>query len=222
MEVGVLFFSRFPTVRRRAIVRTLILLLCTLAGMSIQWGTTSAQTLALWADSLETNCNIVAPYPGGPVTAYIIGTMSNGADGCALSGSFRIDGLPSGWSASIVSIEPPPNLVLGDPFDVTGVYITYPGCVINRRFVMQISITPGSAETNVAIVPVPHTDFSTAICGFEGLNCIPGCANFCTDNGFGYDCNCFEPRGTTINGAACFVAVAESAWGEVKTRYREE
>jgi hypothetical protein len=50
--------------------------------------TSSVQTLGVWADSLETDGNIIATYPGDPVTAYIIGTMTNEEGQCAIGGAF--------------------------------------------------------------------------------------------------------------------------------------
>jgi hypothetical protein len=43
-----------------------------------------------------------------------------------------------------------------------------------------------------------------------------------TVSSFGLDCNCFEPFETSINGTACFVAVQDRTWSDVKDRYREE
>lgn len=135
----------------------------------------SAQTLGVWADSLETDCNIIAPYPGDPVTAYIIGTMTNEEGQCAIGGAFRIDGLPAGWTTDIVSVTPEPILLLGDPFGDPGVHLGFPGCVPDLHFVMTVSITPTSAVSNVTLLPVPHAEAIEGACGFEGAGCSPVC-----------------------------------------------
>ena len=73
---------------RRHVMRTWFTIL-TLALAPV--ATVQGQTLGLFADSLGTDCNIEVPFPGGPVAAYVVGTLENNEDHGAVGAAFRIE-----------------------------------------------------------------------------------------------------------------------------------
>jgi hypothetical protein len=178
-----------------------------------------AHSLGVFADPLGTNCNLVIPYPGGSVTAYVVGTIDPSAVFGIGFGSFRIEGLPGGWIGSVVASGPDVNLVLGHPF-AEGAAFAYPTCVGGTRVVLVLSITPSSSVENVSLAILPHSDPVYRGCGFEGQFCTAPCPMFCACNGLGYDCRCVDSLPATINGRGCFVGTEARTWGRLKVTYR--
>lgn len=175
--------------------------------------------IGVFADPAGTDCNLAIPYPGGPITAYVVATIDGEAPDGVVAASFRIAGLPAGWTASISSVDPAANLALGQPF-VDGAILAYPGSVSGDRVLMTISIHPSGLVQNGALVILPHADMFAQRCGFEGIPCGAPCPRFCSFNGFGLDCLCAEPRGSTINGNPCVVSTRGAAWSRIKELYR--
>src|SRR5262249_45151991 len=116
-----------------------------------------AHSIGVFADPLGADCNLVVPYPGGSVPAYVVGTIAEPAVLGAQAASCRIGGLPAGWTASVVAPGPDVNLVLGNPF-AEGAAVGYCCCVRGTRVVLVVSITPSSSVENVSLVVLPHTD----------------------------------------------------------------
>ena len=178
-----------------------------------------AHSLGVFADPLGTDCNLVIPYPGGSVTAYVVGAIDATATLGVQGEVFRIGGLPQGWTASVVASGPDINLVFGDPF-VEGASIGYSHCVTGTRVVLVLSITPSSSVENVSLAILPHTNPQARWCGFEGQVCTEPCPIFCACNGLGEDCRCVDSLPATINGRGCFVGTEARTWGRLKVTYR--
>ena len=176
-------------------------------------------SIGLFADPQGMDCNLVVPYPGGSITAYVVGTDEGAPHGVA-GAAFRIGGLPDGWSGVVSEPGADVIVVIGNPF-AEGVELAYPESVTGRRVLFTVSITPNSSVQSVSLLPLPHTDATVQqSCGFEGIACSEPCPHFCAFNGWGYDCLCAEPLPSTINGAPCVVGVRHSTWGGLKQIYR--
>ena len=183
--------------------------------------TASGQTIGVYSDALGTNCNLTIPYPGGAVTAYVVAT-TNGSVANGLTGTtFRVSGLPSGWTATVIATDPDANVVIGDVF-ADGVAVGYPVCTTTtagRRVLLTLSITPSSLVENVSLTVLPHQPFWA--CGFETSGCIEGpCPNLCGCGDMPIPCWCVEGVPTTINGPPCVVATQRETWERVKSLYR--
>lgn len=176
-------------------------------------------SIGVFADPLGTDCNLVIPYPGGPVTVYVVGTIDETAVWGVIGGGFRIGGLPQGWTGSVSAYGPGVNIALGNPFAEDGVLFAYPNNVSGHRVFLVLSITPSSPVEGVGLVILPHADLYLP-CGFEGYDCPEPCPFFCAFNGLGYNCHCAESLSTTINGLPCTVATTNSTWGGVKCVYK--
>jgi hypothetical protein len=178
----------------------------------------SGHRVGIFADSQGTDCNIVVPYPGGAVVAYVVGTIDATATLGVGAAAFRIAGLPAGWTASAAP-GPGVALVLGNPFE-EGAFVAYPNCVTGSRVLVTLSITPSSAVSNGSLTILPHTNPQAQQCGFEGSRCDDPCSQFCACNDLGFDCQCAAPLPATINGGPCLVSAAGRTWGGVKATYR--
>src|SRR5262245_57083055 len=96
-----------------------------------------AHSIGVFADPLGTDCNLVVPYPGGSVIAYVDQTIDVRATVGANGGNFRIEGLPPGWTAAVTA-GPDINFVFGNPF-ADGVSYSYPNCVSGTRVILVLS-----------------------------------------------------------------------------------
>lgn len=175
------------------------------------------QTIGVFADSLGTDCNLAIPFPGGPILAYVVGTVDGAAASGVTASAFRINGVPSAWSATVVASDPAANLVLGDVF-TEGIQIAYPGCVLGRRLLLTIEITPSSVAENASLSVLPHVEFGNT-CGVEGP-CPAACPHFCGCGTLVIPCYCAETVTGSINGPPCVTAIEHRAWGQVKRTYR--
>src|SRR5262245_23499680 len=96
-----------------------------------------AHSIGVFADPLGTDCNLVIPYPGGPVTAYVVRTIDPTATLGANAGPLRIEGLPPGWTAAVTA-GPDINFISGNPF-ADGVSFSYPHCVAGTRVILVLT-----------------------------------------------------------------------------------
>ena len=176
--------------------------------------------IGVFADSAGTDCNLVIPYPGGSVTAYIVGTVDADASTCVGACSFKIQGLPEGWTASVSALGSNVSSAIGNVF-ADGIRMFFPdSCYIRTRTLLVLSITPSSAVEDASVALAPHTDPAMRLCGWDSRSCGEPCPLFCVYNWFGYDCRCADHRLTTINGPPCVTGVRQSTWGELKKIYR--
>jgi hypothetical protein len=107
--------------------------------LTIPWAAQS-QIVGIFADSLASSCNLTIPYPGPPVDVYVVFVPGPLAD--SISGaSFRITGLPEGWSADVLP-NPNANQVDGSPLEAT--WIHFPSCQANI-VLYRLRIQPSSA-----------------------------------------------------------------------------
>ncbi len=176
--------------------------------------------IGVFADSAGTDCNLVIPYPGGAATAYVVGTVDSDGPTCVGSCSFKIQGLPEGWSASVSALGSTVSSVTGNVFG-DGIRMFFPdSCYIPTRILLVLSITPSSAVEGATVAIAPHTDPAMRLCGWDSPSCGEPCPLFCVYDWFGYDCLCANHRLTTINGPPCVTHTPHSTWGEVKSIYR--
>ena len=165
--------------------------------------------LGVFANPQGTDCNLVIPYPGGTVTAYVVGTIDGSEPLGVSSANFRI-GLPEGWAGGVLAVDPGAAGIWGNPF-VGGIDLTYNHCVTGSRVLLTVVIAPTTVVDDASVVILPATD------PFLGNPCGEPCPLFwsCNDGSGGY-CHCAEPLRATINGAPCSVGVQNSSWGRVR------
>lgn len=175
-------------------------------------------SIGVSADAAGTDCNLVIPVPGAAV-AYVVASIDGGTPNGVEGASFRIGGLPTGWTAAVLTVDPAASLLVGDPFG-DGVAMAYPGSVTGNRVLFTLLIQSASPVSSGTLVILPHASASAQSCGFEGVGCPQVCPRFCSSNGFGLDCLCAEPRTATINGNPCLVATQEADWTRIKNLYR--
>ena len=176
-----------------------------------------AQTIGLFADPLGTDCNLQIPFPGSPVAVYAVATLAGPAADGVSGASFRIEGLPAGWTAVVA---PGPNVTFmnGDPFSA-GALISLDGCVSSQPLVLWTAlITPTSYVENTELTVVAHATYPP-MCSIENP-CSQSCPFFCDCDVWGGNCICAETLPSHINGDPCVVAVPQHRWGQVKQVYR--
>lgn len=108
----------------------------------------SAQLIGVYADPLGISCDLSMSYPGPAVDAYVVFTPGGGVDGVRGAG-LRIDGLPTGWSASAVAN--PLGQANGDLFGI-GAWVWFQECVPGPVALWRITITPASAVVDHELV----------------------------------------------------------------------
>ncbi len=196
------------------------LFLVLLGSVLLATSTASGQSIGVYADPLGTNCNLTIPYPGGAVIAYVVGTIDGSAADGVMAAAFRVSGLPSGWTSTIVAYDHDATVAMGDVFR-EGVAISYPQCTTTptRRVLLTLSIVPSSAVENVWLDVMPHAVFG-GYCGFESPGCIPACPNYCGCDSMSPECYCAQGIPAVINGPSCTVATTKDFWGRVKRLYR--
>jgi len=169
-----------------------------------------AHSIGVFANPQGTDCNLVIAYPGGPVTAYIVGTIDGSEPLGVSSATFRM-GLPEGWIGSLLAVDPGVSGAYGNLFG-EGIDLTW-DCVTGRRVLLTVAITPTTVVDNASLVVLPATNF--------GNPCGEPCPLFwsCNDGSGGY-CLCPEPLRATINGAPCAVGIQSSSWGRVKGTFK--
>jgi hypothetical protein len=189
-----------------------------LASLLLSASLSGAQTIGVFSDSAGTDCSLSIPYPGPPVTTYVIGTLEGDSAAGIILAAFGIDGLPAGWIATVTDVDPDATVTVGNVFE-QGIQLAYPTCTSGRRTLLRLSILPTSAAENVTLHIVPHAQY--AGCGFEGRACsVEPCANFCGCGDIAIDCYCAQEVPGVINGPPCVVATAAETWGRVKRWYR--
>ena len=164
-------------------------------------------SIGVFANPQGTDCNLIIPYPGGPVTAYVVGTIDGSEALGASSVTFRI-GLPEGWAGGLLAVDPGASGIWGSPF-VEGIDLTYQDCVTGSRVLLTVAIAPTTVVDNASLVILPATN------PFGGQPCACPLFWSCND-GSGGHCLCVEPLRATINGAPCAVGIQNWSWGRVK------
>jgi hypothetical protein len=164
-------------------------------------------SIGVFANPQGTDCNLVIPYPGGRVTAYVVGTIDGSEPLGVSSATFRIGGLPEGWQGGVLAVDPDASGMWGNPF-VEGIDLTYHDCVTGSRVLLTVAIAPTTVVNNATLVILQGIPYS---------NPPQLCPLFCSCNdGSGGVCLCAEPLRATINGAPCAVGIQNSSWGRVK------
>ena len=133
-----------------------------------------AQLIGVYQDPLATSCNLAVAYPGSAVNAYVVFTPGGGID--AIEGArLRIDGLPSGWSATEVA-NPTADRADGNLFDLGG-QIYFADCVAGPLVLWQVTLTPTSAVTEHQLVVRFHlaqpVDIGGGVVCPQFLSCDP-------------------------------------------------
>lgn len=108
----------------------------------------SAQLVGVYADPLGTSCDLHMSYPGPTVDAYVVFTPGGGVDGIRAAG-LRIDGLPSGWSASVIAN--PLGLSSGDVLGIGG-WLSFQECTPGPVLLWRLTITPGGVAVDHELV----------------------------------------------------------------------
>jgi hypothetical protein len=104
-----------------------------------------AQLIGVYQDSLASTCNLEVPFPGPPVSAYVVFTPGGNVD--SIGGArLRVDGLPSGWSAT-VSPNPNASLAGGDLFGFGG-QILFAECQSGAVVLWYVTFHPTSLVSN--------------------------------------------------------------------------
>lgn len=107
-------------------------------------------SIGVSADPAGTDCNLVIPFPGAAV-AYVVGSIDGGTPNGVEGTSFRIAGLPTGWTAAVLTVDPAASLLVGDPFG-DGVAMAYPGSVTGNRVLFTLLIQSASPVSSGALV----------------------------------------------------------------------
>jgi len=182
------------------------------ASASAAW----SQSIGVFADPQASDCNLVIPYPGPPVTAYVIGTIDGEVE-WYITWKFRITGMPEGWGVEAIA-DPASNVHIGDVFG-SGIAMSYPECQPHAPPVLlTLVITPTSAVQNAAVEIVHHVD--TLSCGLDGGQCYWTCPGFCGCEGIESHCHCVTAWHSTINGTPCVTGAQSRAWSGVKALFR--
>lgn len=171
-------------------------------------------TIGVFADSTGADCRLRIPFPGNPVTVFVVaGSLDDLAPDGFVSSVFRIAGLPPGWSAQVLS-TPGAAFAVGDALG-SGVAIGYSTCIVGPSHVlMELAITPASSVQDVPLAIVPH-DEDDGTC-FNN-RCGP-CPRFCGCD-FLPACYCADGIVSRINGP-CEVVVEPESWSGWKSLFR--
>jgi len=171
-----------------------------------------AMSIGVFADSLGTDCSLSIPFPGEPVTLFVVASLQGFEDDGVVNESFRISGVPANWTRDV--IVAPGAYLVGDVFGAGGCLL-YANCIVNTPLVlMKLRISPTSSVQQGTTVSVTAIS-EEAECFL--WSCGP-CARFggCSQPAH---CYCASEIASRINGA-CSVAVTSDTWSVMKVLFR--
>ena len=172
------------------------------------WGTTWGASVGLYSTLDCSSCTLRIP-PSSPSGTLYICTTTGNFPGDAVQAWFKVEGLPTGWSAS--AVPAPGASSSGDPFGA-GVSMSFtPGLKGDCLLLYTVTLTPPSPGAQATLHVTSKDDPPVeAQCPLL-LSDVLGCA-FCP--------LCVAGGAMFVNSDAdCTVAVQPSTWSQVKTLF---
>ena len=184
-------------------VRLMIIAFVAVASL---WGKGApAMSIGVFADSLGTDCRLVIPFPGDPVTLFVVAKLEGLEGDGVVDASFRITGFPDDWTREVIAT--PGGILIGEVFGA-GAYVVYSNCIVNTPLVlMKLRLSPTSSVQQGLTVSVTANREDAGLCF---LNPCGPCAKFCGCDGLPA-CYCAAAIVSRIN-SSCSVAVGEDTW----------
>ena len=171
------------------------------------------QSIGIYADSSGTDSSLQIPYPGPPVTIFVVANPEGIQHDGITTASFRIAGLPDGWSAQATP-SPVVTVAIGDVFD-DGVQMAWSYCIIEPVVLMRVSVTSATSFQDATIELETHRS-EDGNCFF--LTCGP-CVKFCGCDGIPR-CYCPETVPACINGDGCALTIDARTWTVMKALFK--
>jgi hypothetical protein len=194
-------------------MRSRVLVPCVLAVL-LQACSTSAASIGIFSTADCSSCNLSIER-GATDTLYVRALTEGVTVGDMSGAEFRIEGLPAGWSVTVIP-NPLVVVTIGDPFgdgiDLAFAVDPHGTCVDLFKVVIRAWSSEIVHDGVLRVVVHRHPAYPWSTCPGFFIDCGQPCDYF--------DLYCTGGGSLFINSSrSCTVAVRPSAWSDVKRLY---